>query len=59
MLVLAIASEGSHMLARHRHYSLLDQRVIEAGDAVHGRFPASREDALSFASLDDRDFKRE
>lgn len=34
LLVVAIASVGSHMPARYRHYSLLHRRVIAAGESL-------------------------
>ncbi len=35
LVVVGIASIGSHMPACYRHYSLLHQRVIEPGEALH------------------------
>ena len=34
LLVVVIASVGSHMPARYRHYSFLHRRVVEAGDRL-------------------------
>lgn len=34
LLVVAIASVGSHMPARYRHYSLLEGRVIQTGELL-------------------------
>jgi membrane protein implicated in regulation of membrane protease activity len=34
LLVVGIASVGSHMPARYRHYSLLDRREIEPGESL-------------------------
>ncbi|MBI3779734.1 MAG: hypothetical protein HY278_01550 [candidate division NC10 bacterium] len=58
LLVLAIASVGSHMPARYRHYSLLHQRVIGPGEAPRHPSPALWPRTAAVASLDDRDLSR-
>lgn len=42
LLVVVIASVGSHMPARFRHYSFLRHRVVEAGTALMGTLPERR-----------------
>lgn len=34
LLVVTIASVGSHMPARYRHYSFLHRRVVQAGESL-------------------------
>lgn len=34
LLVVAIASVGSHMPGRYRHYSLLDGRIVQVGESL-------------------------
>lgn len=46
-LVVAIASVGSHMPARYRHYSFLHRRVLQAGEIL--RMGSSRRQALDNA----------
>lgn len=57
LLVVGIASVGSHMPARYRYYSLLHQRVI-GPEALHSALPALRPRAAAIASLNDGDSKR-
>ena len=46
LLVVGIASVGSHMPARFRHYSFLHRRVIVAGEPLrYGPSPLGAEDA--------------
>ncbi|MFQ5803434.1 MAG: hypothetical protein ACE5JQ_11125 [Candidatus Methylomirabilales bacterium] len=53
LLVVGIASVGSHMPARFRHYSFLHGRVIEAGEPLrHGLSPMGAE-AATVTALDD------
>ena len=41
MLVVVVASVGSHMPARYRHYSLLHGRVVQTGEGLGvARFPS-------------------
>ena len=54
LLVVAMASVGSHMPARYRHYSLLERRVIEPGEALYCAILSSRPEAAAAAVVDDR-----
>jgi len=56
-LIVVIASVGSHMPARYRHYSLLHRRLIGPGEALRHPSPALWPIAAGVASLDDRDLK--
>lgn len=40
LLVVVIASVGSHMPSRYRHYSVLHRRVIEAGEPLRPTLPS-------------------
>jgi hypothetical protein len=54
LLILGIASVGSHMPARYRHYSLLHRRVIEPGQSLGCPILSSPPQAISVAvTLDD------
>ncbi len=54
LLVVVIASVGSHMPARYRHYSFLERRVIEPGEALYCAILSSRPEAAAAAVVDDR-----
>ena len=43
LLVVAIASVGSHMPGRYRHYSILQGRIVQIGEGLS--IASSREDA--------------
>jgi hypothetical protein len=49
LLVVAIASVGSHMPARYRHYSILHWRVMEPGESLHHAVIALRPEAAAMA----------
>jgi hypothetical protein len=53
LLVVGIASVGSHMPARYRHYSLLHRRVIEPGESLHHTIVAFRPEAAAIAVVDE------
>jgi hypothetical protein len=54
LLVVVIASVGSHMPARYRHYSIVHRRVIEPGEALYCAILFSRPEAAAAAVVDDR-----
>lgn len=49
LLVIVIASVGSHMPARYRHYSLLHRRVIERGEPLRRRSRSGQPAAVAAA----------
>ena len=53
LLVVGIASVGSHMPARYRHYSLLHRRVIGPGEALRYKIPPLRPEAAVVTMIDD------
>lgn len=53
LLVVAIASVGSHMPARYRHYSLLHRRVINPEETLHHPLVSLRPEAAAVAVVDD------
>ena len=54
LLVVAIASVGSHMPARYRHYSILHRRVIEPGTSLRDAVVSARPEAAAVAAIDDQ-----
>ena len=57
LLVVGIASVGSHMPARYRHYSVIHRRVIGPEEPLH-RVILSRRPAAAAAAEDGRSEKR-
>lgn len=53
LLVMGIASVGSHMPARYRHYSVLHRRVIEPAESLHHTAVAFRPKATAIAVVDE------
>jgi len=53
LLVVGIASIGSHMPARYRHYSLLHRRVINPEETLHHPLVSLRPEAAAVAVVDD------
>ncbi|MFQ5882206.1 MAG: hypothetical protein ACE5I9_07010 [Candidatus Methylomirabilales bacterium] len=58
MVVVGIASVGSHMPARFRHYSLLHRRAIGPGEPLRYGLAVLRPEAAAVAALGDGDSKR-
>ncbi|MFQ5990010.1 MAG: hypothetical protein ACE5K9_08860 [Candidatus Methylomirabilales bacterium] len=58
LLVVGIASVGSHMPARFRHYSLLHGRVIGPGESLRYGLSPLGSGAATVAALEDGDSKR-
>jgi hypothetical protein len=53
LLVVAIASVGSHMPARYRHYSLIHRRAIEPGESLRYAIHPLQPEATAVAVIDD------
>ena len=53
VLVVGIASVGSHMPARYRHYSLLERRVIEPGTPLQLAVPSLPAETAAVPVTDD------
>jgi hypothetical protein len=53
LLVVGIASIGSHMPARYRHYSLLHRRVIEPGESLRHDGLSPRSETAAVVVIDD------
>jgi hypothetical protein len=53
LVVVVIASVGSHMPARYRHYSVLHRRVIGMGEPLHHAIPSRRPAAAAVAVIKD------
>jgi len=53
LVVVGIASVGSHMPARYRHYSLLHRRVIGPEESLHPVIPSRRPAAAAVEVLED------
>jgi len=53
LLVVAIASVGSHMPARYRHYSVLLRRVIEPGESLCHAIHPLRPEIARVTVIDD------
>jgi len=54
LLVVVIASVGSHMPAGYRHYSVLHRRVIEPGRSLRHAAVSARPEAAAVAPIDDQ-----
>jgi len=52
LLVVAIASIGSHMPARYRHYSILHQQVIEPGESLGRTLVSPQSGAAAVPAVD-------
>ncbi len=52
LLVVGIASVGSHMPARYRHYSILYRRVIEPGESLGHTLVSPRSGAAAVPAVD-------
>jgi len=53
LLVVVIASVGSHMPAGYRHYSVLHRRVMEPGESLHHTVVAFRPEPAAIAVVDE------
>ena len=58
LLVVGIASVGSHMPARFRHYSFLHGRVIGPGEPLRHRLSPLGAEAATVTALDDGSVER-
>ena len=54
LLVMGIASIGSHMPARYRHYSILHRQVVEPGISLRDAVVSARPEAAAVAAIDDQ-----
>ena len=54
LLVVGIASVGSHMPALYRHYSILHRQVVEPGTSLRGAAVPGRPEAAAVAAIDDQ-----
>jgi hypothetical protein len=52
LLVVVIASVGSHMPSRYRHYSVLHRRVIMAGEPLRAALRGPQPAALAVGALE-------
>ncbi len=58
LLVVGIASVGSHMPSRYRHYSLLHRRAIEPGEFLRRTVPSLAPEVATVAAIIDNESPR-